>query len=125
MTSTTAANRRKTRRHSVSHKQDTWIEFELPRPGGRSYRFPLVDVSVSGFSFALDEDSPTLDNGAGVAGVTVQVGDCALHGDLLVLHVTPTSDTRSICGALFYPADDTELVKLKSVVAGVAAGHGG
>ena len=122
---TRTANRRKTRRYSVSHKEDTWIEFEYPRPNGRTFRFSLVDISVSGFSFALDEDSPPLESGSDVAGVTIQVGDCSLHGDLLVLHVSPTSATRSVCGALFYPADDTELVKLKSVVAGVSAAQGG
>jgi hypothetical protein len=37
------------------------------------------------------------------------------------MHVTADPDSRYVCGALFYPSTDTDLVKLKGVIAGMEA----
>jgi len=115
---TRIACRRTQRRHPVAPGADTRVEFEYPP--GREWNEPLVDISVSGISFALDEVAPHLDCGTNVPRVRIAVGSCVMNGDLLVMHVTATGG-RAVCGALFYPATDDDLVKLKSVIAGIEA----
>ena len=51
----------------------------------------------------------------------IRIGECLIRGDLVVMHLTAESEARQICGALLYPATDTDLVKLKSVIAGMEA----
>ena len=108
-------------RHPLPRADDRCIELEHPRPRGHRYRFPLHDVSLSGLSFELNEMLPGVEEGSSLDGVVVQVGACVLHGDLLVMHVTPEMSPGAICGALFYPATDEDLIKLKSLVAGLQA----
>ena len=123
--STRAACRRKTRRFPVDSGQNVWIEFEYPSHGGQSHRLPLVDISASGISFALTNELPLLESGTSLSDVVIHVENSEMRGDLLILHVTPVPDSSTVCGALFYPSDDTELVKLKSVVSGIQAVHSG
>jgi hypothetical protein len=111
--------RRGPARHPIPRSDDRYIEFDHPRPGGRSYRFPLHDISESGISFMLTEELPMADEGTSLDKVTVHVGNCVIHGDLLVMHVTPEMTPGSICGALFYPDSDNDLVKMKSLIAGL------
>ena len=121
--STRTACRRKTRRFPVGSGQKVWVEFEYPSHGGQSHRLPLVDISASGISFALTNELPLLESGTSLSDVVLHVESSEMRGDLLILHVTPVADRPMVCGALFYPSDDTELVKLKSVVSGIQAVH--
>jgi hypothetical protein len=44
-----------------------------------------------------------------------------MRGEMLVMHVTPRTPEKRTIGALFYPAQDVDLTKWKSVVAGIEA----
>jgi hypothetical protein len=100
------STRRRQRRYVVRGQRVACVEFEYPSPNGRAYRHTMVNLSASGVSFALDRDSPELDAG--------------IRGDLVVMHTT-AEGSGPVCGALFYPASDTDLVKLKGVIAGMEA----
>ena len=117
--STRTECRRGPARHPIPRAADRYVEFEHPRPGGRTYRFPLHDLSEAGLSFMLTEEVPMTDEGTSLEAVTVRLGNCEIHGDLLVMHVTPEMAPGSVCGALFYPTSDLDLVKMKGLVAGL------
>lgn len=118
MTSRTAC-RRQTRRYSLVGNKKAWIELDFPSPTGRRYRFSLLDVSISGFSFHVAEPLDGLEEGTKLAPVKLTLGDCEIRGELLVMHVTSEPESGIVCGALFYPANDEELLKLKGVIAGI------
>ena len=115
------ASRRRQRRYPVSLDKAAAVEFEYPCPNGRSYRLQLLNLSVSGLSFALEnhDDLALLDAGTTISDGTVHIGDCKIRGDLVLMHLTPDKFSRGICGALFYPASDTDLVQYRGVVAGM------
>jgi hypothetical protein len=119
MTTTTAC-RRKARRHRLSSTEAS-VEFDYPNPGGHPCRLPLVDVSISGLSFAGTDELFGIEAGTDLSDVTIRVGSCEMRGDLLVMHATPEGVPDAVYGALFYPASDTDLVKMKSVLAGIEA----
>jgi hypothetical protein len=116
--STMAKNRRRQRRYQVGSETMARVEFECH---GRFVRCEVTNLSASGLSFKLDpdEDRTGLDEGESFHEAVVRVGDCAMRGELLLMHMTQGPGSRYVCGALFYPATDTDLVKLKSVIAGM------
>lgn len=118
---TSTRSRRRQTRHAV--QRDAQIEFEHPTPHGRAFRVPLINVSRSGVSFVLDEQlaDSGLDSGTNLPGAILRMGDCMIYGDLLIMHVTPGPQSQKVCGALFYPKSDTDLIKLRSVIAGMEA----
>jgi hypothetical protein len=118
---TTTKNRRVQTRYSVLADDRARVEFVYPSPNGESYSMPLANLSASGLSFGLREGdtSVALEEGASLPDAVIRIGNCAIKGELLVMHVTTGPDSRYVCGALFYPATDTDLVKLKSAVAGM------
>jgi hypothetical protein len=119
---TRADTRRRHARHTVAPESGATVEVELPPRAGRRATFPLVDVSHSGVSFRCDGPAlHCLDTGTRLGGAVVRIGECVLHGDLVVMHLTPEGLAGALCGALFYPESDAELVKLKSVIAGMEA----
>ena len=121
MTTTTGC-RRQQRRRATSGSDSTCVEIKFPQPEGRKYELALVDVSVSGLSFALEDELPGLESGTDLADVVVRMGgDCEIHGELVVMHVTPRGSGRWLCGALFFAATDTDLIKWRSAIAGVEA----
>jgi hypothetical protein len=97
------------------------VEVNYPDCANRNVRLPLVDISISGLSFVMTEELPALENGSNLTDVVVRLGDCEIHGELVVMHMTPQSDARTICGALFFTATDQDLLKLRSAVAGMEA----
>ena len=119
MATTTTRCRRITRRYAIPPGSAARVEFDYPGPNGRHCSQPLLDLSVSGLSFACADELPGIDSGTTLSPAVVHVGDCDVHGELLVMHVT--DGARTIVGALFYPAHDIDLVKWKGVLAGVQA----
>ncbi len=117
--STVTRNRRRQTRHSVRSEEPASVEFEAAGGSAGPRRFTIVNLSPSGVSFALDPELSRLEAGTSIPQVTLRIGECAVHGELLVMHVTPGADSRYVCGSLFYPATDTDLVKLRSVIAGL------
>jgi hypothetical protein len=118
---TITKNRRRQTRHSVSPEDLARVEFDYPTRNGKKYLMPLVNISASGLSFMIDpgDELEGLEEGAGLPEAVLRLGDCAISGEMLVMHMTAGPDSRYVCGALFYPATDTDLVKLKSVIAGM------
>jgi len=116
-------SRRRQHRYFVSRDKTACVEFEHPMPNGRHFRLPIYNFSASGVSFYLDDENnlSELDAGTDLAKATVRVGDCMIQGDLVIMHMTPGEGSRLICGALLYPTTDNDLVKLKSVIAGMEA----
>jgi hypothetical protein len=113
-------SRRRQRRYVVRDQRVACVEFEHPSPNGRHYRLQVVNLSASGVSFSLEGEAPELDAGTSLPHSVLRVGECMIRGDLVVMHLT-SELAGLVCGALFYPETDTDLVKLKSVIAGMEA----
>lgn len=113
------ANRRKTKRHSAKGSEQAYVELALQDYSGEPHRLPILDISVSGLSFSVGDELSGLENGLTLPDVVVRLGDCEIHGELVVMHLTPQTETRTTCGALFYAASDEDLIKLRSAVAGM------
>lgn len=119
--STITGCRRKQRRRTTSGSGNAWVEITCPQPEGRLHTLPLLDVSVSGLSFMFEEPLPGLESGASLNNVLVRLGDCEIRGELVVMHLTPQGPGRWACGALFYAASDTDLLKWRAAIAGMEA----
>ena len=118
---TRTATRRKTPRHAVVLDEGAFVEFTHPSTAGPC-RLPLSDLSHSGLSFHGEPgELPSMESGSTISGASVRIRECVIQGDLVVMHVTPRSDSRILCGALLYPATDHDLLKLKAVLAGMEA----
>ena len=119
--STQTRCRRLVRRYTIPEGAKAAVEFGYPGPSGPRHDVRLVDISVSGLSFVAGRELAGLGSGTTIPEVVVRFGGCEMRGEMLVMHVTPrTPETRTI-GALFYPAQDVDLTKWKSVVAGIEA----
>ena len=121
--STATKSRRRQPRYSVSRPKEVCVEFEHPSPNGRHFRLPVVNLSSSGISFLVgaQDDFPEPEEGSTIPRAVVRVGECMINGDMLIMHTTPGSGSGYVCGALLYPNSDDDLVKLKSVIAGMEA----
>ena len=90
---------------------ETWeVEFNYPAPGGIACRMPLRDLSTSGTSFQLSHDLPGLEFGRTVRYASLTMNGRQVHGDMLVMHLTPDDSAGSVCGVLFYPATDKDVI---------------
>lgn len=113
---TITKNRRKVRRHRIAAEADVRIEFGFR---GRPLSLPVLDISVAGLSFAMLEELEGVDVGTCLSDAILRLGGKReLHGDLIVMHVTTE---RGVIGALFYPATDEDLIRMKFVLAGIEA----
>jgi hypothetical protein len=121
--STITASRRRQRRYPVPPSPTACVEFEYPSPNGAPFRLPITNLSAQGVSFSIGDHDVLagLEAGTSLPNAAIRVGECRVQGDLVVMHLTPRADATTICGALLYPATDTDLVKLKSVLAGMEA----
>ena len=108
--------RRKKDRHILSEDLQARIEFAFPEPGGHSCEMALRDLSSGGLSFTLAHDLPGLEVGDCLKRATLHVGDQTLEGDVLIMHITPELEPGAVCGALFYPARDIDIITLQRVV---------
>ena len=113
--------RRGQRRHPINRSELARVGFAYPGPNGRCYELDVTNISSSGVSFSLErtDELTRLEEGTSLSEVVIRVGDCSIHGEMVVMHVTGDADSRRVCGALFYPATDTDLVQLKGVIAGM------
>ena len=113
--------RRRQHRYPIQRGKLARVEFTHPSPNGRRYDLDVTNVSSSGVSFLFEraDELASLEEGLSLPDVVIRVGACMIRGELLVMHVTCDAGSRPICGALFYPATDTDLVQLKAVIAGM------
>ena len=112
--------RRRDRRY-VLEPGTSWIEFAYPVPGGHPCRMALRDISEGGLSFVLALELPGLRVGRSIARAHVEVAGDRVYGDVLVMHLTPDAGPGSICGALFFPRGDENIVGLQKLIAHLAA----
>jgi len=119
--STQTRCRRLVRRYTISEGAAATVEFTYPGPNGPRHALSLVDVSTSGLSFVAGRELAGVGSGTTIPEVVVRFGGCEMRGEMLVMHVTPRTPEKRTIGALFYPAQDTDLVKWKSAVAGIEA----
>ena len=115
------AGRRRDRRFAVAKTGSTYLE--LRAPDGSPEKVRLLDLSVAGLAFEAPEWLTASSVDTEIPGVVVHVEDCAIHGHMLVLHVTPLSGPGRICGAHFYPADESELARMAALLSGLDAGR--
>lgn len=110
--------KRSTPRFRVPDVNQASVDMAFPEHGGRVCSFPIRDLSISGISFLLPEDLSNIESGTEFQNVTLRFSQATMAGDLLVMHMSNASGGRVVCGSLFYPASEEDLMKLKSVVAG-------
>jgi len=116
-TATAKACRRKARRYALPPELEASLEFGYPTPRDHRCSLPARDVSPSGVSFVLTHELPGLEIGSEIGRATLRAGRHAIHGDLVVIHLTPDESPGSICGTILYPRTDADIVKLKSLIA--------
>lgn len=92
------------------------VEFEFPKPGCGWSDMPLRDVSQAGLSFVLTHELPGLTVGDCIAQVQVHVDGRLIRGDLLVMHLSPNASAGAVCGALFYPVEDADVLSMRDLV---------
>ena len=116
---TRASCRRRQVRFRIPAEVSAAVEFEHH---GRAASLELFDIGGAGLSFlALPGELPAVDSGAKIRPARIRIGDCTIGGELVIMHVTRRDDARLLCGALFYPGNDTDLKMLKSLIAGIQA----
>jgi len=117
----TYPNRRLERRHPLPSDAGAALFFRYPSPNGRSLEVRLRDVSLSGLSMLLPEELAGIQIGDIVKGIEARVARKTFRGDLLVMHVTPSNQPGAICGGLFYPEGDEDLITIRLVVRALEA----
>ncbi len=118
------ACRRTHPRYTLRAHRSGRLEFGYPRPQDPPCVMGLWDISQGGLAFVLRHELPGLEVGDSIDGVRVQVGDRVVHGDLLVMRLSPDASAGPICGALFYPGDDADLLTLREVLRDLEARQG-
>jgi len=116
METTVTACRRHQRRYRIPEGVDGSVRFTFPHRSGRDIRMTLRDMSRSGLSFHIDEDLDGLDVGDLLGGLEIRLDRHRIRGELLVMHLTPDSRNGSVCGGLFYPASDGDLLAYRALV---------
>lgn len=110
------ANRRLQRRYPLPADAGALLRFNHPGPGGPAFSTPVRDVSLSGLSFFLPSEIPGLHVGGIVHGIEASIAGRSFRGDLLAMHMTPGNSPGSVCGGLFYPESDEDLITIRLVV---------
>lgn len=114
--SATYRNRRLQRRYTVAGDAGSRLSFRFPKTGGIAFSVTVRDISLSGLSFLLPQELPGIRVGDIIAGVEAVVAERSFRGDLLVMHLTPGNEPGAICGGLFYPEADEDLITIRLVV---------
>jgi hypothetical protein len=114
-------NRRLERRHPLPPDAGAALYFRYPSPNGPSLEAPLRDVSLSGLSMRLPDELSGIQAGDIVKGIEARVARKTFRGDLLVMHVTSMGQPGAVCGGLFYPEGDEDLITIRLVVRALEA----
>jgi hypothetical protein len=114
-------NRRLQNRFTVPSDAEATLQFCHPSPNGQRLEARLRDVSFSGLSMVLPDELAEVQAGDIVRGIEAKVARKTFRGDLLVMHVTHAGDGGAICGGLFYPEGDEDLITIRLVVRALEA----
>jgi len=109
--------RRKHRRFVPPSEANARVQFGYPKPGGHPCEMKLKDLSAGGLCFTLAHDLPGLDVGVSIDQARLLVGDRCISGDLFVMHLTPDASAGSVCGALFFPDGDENILAVQTLIA--------
>jgi hypothetical protein len=109
-------NRRLQRRYPLAVDVPSSLRFRHPERGGQLVEVAIRDISLSGVSLVLPFEILGLQIGDIVRGVEGHVQGRRFHGDLLVMHMTPANELGGVCGGLFYPEGDEDLITIRLVV---------
>lgn len=120
----TFPNRRLQKRYTVPADADASLKFHNPAPNGEPINARLRDISLSGMSLVLMNEIKGIRTGDMVRGIEARVARKTFHGDLLVMHVTPANEPGAVCGGLFYPEGDEDLITIRLVVKALEAVEG-
>jgi hypothetical protein len=115
------ANRRLQNRYAIPSETGAVLEFRYPSPNGMRLTTRPRDISLSGLSMTLPEELAGIQAGDIVKGIEARVAGKTFRGDLLVMHVSPTTETGTFCGGLFYPEGDEDLITIRLVVRALEA----
>jgi hypothetical protein len=109
--------RRKHDRFPLDASRGGTIEFSYPGPAGAICSMPLHDLSRAGLSFVLSHELPGLEIGDSLDGARIRVNGREVRGDLLVMRLTPDDSRDSVCGGLFYPVEDADILAMRAIIA--------
>ena len=109
-------NRRLQKRYPLPADVGAELKFHHPGQGGPGFKATVRDVSLSGLSFFLPSEIPGLHVGAIIRGVEASIAGRTFRGDLLPMHLTPANFGGAVCGGLFYPESDEDLITIRLVV---------
>jgi hypothetical protein len=109
-------NRRLQRRYPMPAGTESSLRFRYPAPNGDLFDARLRDVSLSGLSLFIPAELPGIQAGDIIRGIEVRVAHKTFRGDLLVMHLTPANEPGAVCGGLFYPDGDEDLITIRLVV---------
>jgi hypothetical protein len=109
--------RRRTKRSPLPQGATGVVEFGYPTPRAHPCSMVLRDISASGLSFILRHELPGIEVGRTLEKLTVRLGRHTVCGDLVVMHLTPDETPGSICGGLFHPSRDSDILSLRRLVA--------
>ena len=115
------ANRRSQNRFTLPSDSGASLSFPYPPPNGPCLEARIRDVSLSGLSMVLPEQLSGIEAGDIVKGIEARVDRKTFRGDLLVMHVNPVAESPSLCGGLFYPEGDEDLITIRLVVRALEA----
>ena len=115
------ANRRLQRRHTLGPETRSTLKFRWPAPNGQELTARVRDVSLSGLSMGLPDELVGFEVGDILKGIELHINGKVVHGDLLAMHVTHVEGTGSICGGLFYPQADEDLITIRLIVRALEA----
>lgn len=113
--------RRRQRRYAFPPGENASVEFGYPSPSGHLCRLRLADVSASGLGFVVEYELPGLAFGSTIRSATLHLRGRKIELDLLVVHISRVFAAGGVCGCLFYPASDTDLLRLKIALAEIEA----
>jgi hypothetical protein len=109
-------NRRVQKRYPLPADAGAVLRFHHPGLDGPAFTASVRDVSLSGLSFFLPSEIPGLHVGGIVRGVEAVIAGRGFRGDLLAMHLTPQNFGGAVCGGLFYPESDEDLITIRLVV---------
>jgi hypothetical protein len=117
----TFQNRRLQTRYALPPETEAALHFHYPSPGGPLLKAHIRDISLSGLSMVLPEELSGVQAGDIVKGIEARIARKSFRGDLLVMHVTSGRETVPVCGGLFYPEADEDLITIRLVVRALEA----
>jgi len=114
-------NRRLQNRYTLPAETEAMLQFCHPPPHGPRLNARVLDVSLSGLSMILPDELSAVQVGDIVKGIDARVAQKTFRGDLLIMHVSHAAGTGPVCGGLFYPEGDEDLITVRLVIRALEA----